>query len=49
LVRADGTICENEAELEEMATNFYEDLYKADGMIGIEEVYHMSHERWLGI
>jgi hypothetical protein len=39
LVRPNGTVCENAIELEEMAHDFYEDLYKSKGTIGIEEGY----------
>jgi hypothetical protein len=41
LVRADGQVCVNNNELEKMAMDFYEDLYKSEGAIGIEEV--LSH------
>jgi hypothetical protein len=41
LTRADGSVCENVNELEQMAHDFYEDLYKSENTIGIEEV--LSH------
>jgi hypothetical protein len=34
-------VCENAIDLEKMAQEFYEDLYKFEGTIGIEEV--LSH------
>jgi hypothetical protein len=41
LTRDNGTICDNQNELEQMARGFYENLYKAENTIGIEEV--LSH------
>jgi hypothetical protein len=41
LTRADGSVCANVSELEQMAHDFYEDLYKSENTIGIEEV--LSH------
>ena len=41
LTRPNGTVCEDQSELETMTREFYEDLYKAEGTIGIEEV--LSH------
>jgi hypothetical protein len=41
LTRPNGTICDNPMELEEMSKEFFEDLYKSEGVIGMEEV--LSH------
>lgn len=41
LVREDGSVCEDQAELENMSINFYEHLYASEGVVGIEEV--LSH------
>lgn len=41
LTRPNGTICDHPSELQEMTREFYEDLYKSEGTIGIEEV--LSH------
>ena len=41
LDRADGTTCTDPAELANMATDFYSNLYTSEGTIGMEEV--LSH------
>jgi hypothetical protein len=41
IVRQDGSICTDWFKLEGMVQEFYEDLYKAEGTIGIEVV--LSH------
>lgn len=38
LTHDDGTICEELGQLEEMVLAFYENLYVAEGTIGIKEV-----------
>jgi hypothetical protein len=45
LVRDDGQVCVNNNELEKMAVDFYEDLYKSEGTIGIKEViFHVPRQ-----
>lgn len=41
LAREDGTVCQDAEEIGAMATAFYENLYKSEGTVGIEEV--LSH------
>jgi hypothetical protein len=41
LTHADGTICEDPAELQQMVVKFYDGPYSSEGVIGIEEV--LSH------
>jgi hypothetical protein len=41
LNRSDGSVCENGNELEQMAHDLYEDLYKSENTVRIEEV--LSH------
>lgn len=38
LVRVGRSICEDQAELENMSINFYEHLHASEGVVGIEEV-----------
>jgi hypothetical protein len=38
LTRPNGTVCEDPVELEQMAVDFYENLYASEGVIGMEEV-----------
>nr|XP_040249320.1 uncharacterized protein LOC120966829 [Aegilops tauschii subsp. strangulata]XP_045086245.1 uncharacterized protein LOC123494445 [Aegilops tauschii subsp. strangulata] len=41
LQRGDGSVCKEEHEMADMATNFYSNLYASENTVGIEEV--LSH------